>query len=95
MTETTDSQLIREATSIFIRLRDHPQDPDLLSERDRFLASGEAHRKAYSQMLAAWQVTGQAKKGKPSRAPLVAMTMACLVGVFLQRPRLRFICGRI
>lgn len=85
MTETTDSQLIREATSIFIRLRDHPQDPDLLSERDRFLAGGKAHRKAYSQMLAAWQVTGQAKKDKPSRAPLVALALACLVGGFFAK----------
>lgn len=69
MPDARETQLIREATDIFLRLRDKPDAPGLQQERDAFLARGEAERLAYKKMLQAWAVTEPKKSAGPSTLP--------------------------
>lgn len=66
MPDARETQLIREATDIFLRLRDNPDDFGLQQERDDFLARGAAERSAYQKMLQAWKVTEPTKKTGPT-----------------------------
>lgn len=72
MPETQDTQLIREATDIFLRLRDTPNDRGLQRERDQFLARGAGERAAYDRMLQVWNVTGVARPSTPSALSRIA-----------------------
>lgn len=80
MPDPHQSQLIREATFIFLRLRDNPDDPNLLKERDLFLARGEAEKLAYKQMLGAWQATKTETKKPGSKTLSVLAALAVLAG---------------
>lgn len=78
MPDIEETKLIRQATDIFLRLRDDPDNPTLQQERDDFLARGEAERAAYAKMLQVWKVTDPGKKPGPSTlsAVLVAGLLA-------------------
>ena len=65
MTEPTPKELLDEAADLFLRLRQSPDDPTLLQQRDRFLARGAAEQAAYGQIADAWTVTGGKKRSKP------------------------------
>lgn len=77
MPDTQETKLIRQATEIFLRLRDDPDNPTLQQERDEFLACGEAERTAYAKMLQVWQVTGPGRT--PGRSTLSAILVAGLL----------------
>ena len=57
MPDPHEAKLIREATSILLRLRDAPDDEALQRERDDFLQRGQAEKDAYTKLLHAWQAT--------------------------------------
>ena len=60
------TNLLEEAAMIFLAISEDPKDPDLLAEREQFLAKGEAHRQAYQKIENGWRVSG----GRPrSRLP--------------------------
>lgn len=85
MSGQDEKQLVREATRIFLRLRNAPEDPDILTERDRFLARGEEERRTYQEIVRAWQATGQKP---PSKTPVVLIALMLLSGslFFAQKP---------
>ena len=83
MPDAEETQLIREATDIFLRLRDEPDDPSLQQERDRFLARGAAERAAYTKLLQAWKVTDPGKKSGPSSLPAIIVAGALIAGGYL------------
>lgn len=56
--ETPDTRLLDEAALIFVQLRDAPQDPEFLAQRDVFLARGAAEKAAYAKIEASWRVSG-------------------------------------
>jgi transmembrane sensor len=83
MQDSQEIQRIREATDIFLRLRDNPEDPKLLRERDRFLARGAPERAAYKKMLQVWSVTGAAKRAhRPTIAPVLVAGVVAVAGYF-------------
>lgn len=78
MPDPHESDLIREATAIFLRLRDDPDNPALRVERDSFLARGEAERTAYAKMLRAWEATGPERLGKKPGSGTLSMALIAL-----------------
>lgn len=76
MPDAQETKLIREATDIFLRLRDNPENLALQQERNNFLARGEAERSAYQKMLQAWRVTKPTKK--PGNSTLPSLIIAAL-----------------
>lgn len=78
MSDARKTRLIREATEIFLRLRDAPEDEGCLKARDDFLDRGAAEREAYKKMLEAWQATETAPKRGSGLLPVVIA--ALLVG---------------
>ncbi|MEM6659306.1 MAG: FecR domain-containing protein [Pseudomonadota bacterium] len=73
--------LAEQAADIFTRLQEHPDDPELIRERDAFLARGEAERQVYSFVLKAWK--GTAVKRRGPRIGTVAVIACMLVSAFL------------
>lgn len=80
MPNADDAQLIREATSIFLRLRDAPDDPELIREKDDFLDRGPAERLAYTKMLSVWKATDTERRSRQTRAPLFLVAAVVLLG---------------
>ncbi|MEM1079354.1 MAG: FecR domain-containing protein [Pseudomonadota bacterium] len=80
MQEPHESDLIREATAIFLRLRDAPEDTDLQAERDRFLARGPEARAAYAKMLRAWQITETRPGPNRNIVPVLLVAMGLTAG---------------
>ncbi|MEL6206227.1 MAG: FecR domain-containing protein [Pseudomonadota bacterium] len=80
MPDAHQAKLIREATALFLRLRDDPDNADLREERDLFLARGDAEREAYAKMLKAWQVTETGKPSGPSALMIIAALSALIAG---------------
>lgn len=83
MQDSDEIQRIRDATDIFLRLRDNPEDPKLLRERESFLARGEEERLAYHKMLQVWSVTGTAKRAKRPGVASLALAGAVLVAGYV------------
>lgn len=83
MQEPNETQLVREATDIFLRLRDNPDDPALLQERDRFIERGEAESAAYAKMLKVWKVTDPGKRSGPTTLSSVFVAGALIVTGYL------------
>lgn len=82
MPDKIQSKLISEATSIFLRLRDDPENAELQAERDRFLAQGDAARQAYAKMLHAWQITDVGKRPGPSAVVAALAISLALAGAY-------------
>ncbi|MEM6480386.1 MAG: FecR domain-containing protein [Pseudomonadota bacterium] len=86
MPDPNREDLLREATSIFLRLRDDPDDPDFQEKRDTFVRRGQAERDAYAKVLEVWQATDTSP---PKRSPPIATTAAVgllFVGLFAYQP---------
>lgn len=60
MSKPDDEQLLNEAADIFLRLQEAPNDQAAKAVRDRFLARGEAERRAYDKIKRTWKVSGAA-----------------------------------
>lgn len=83
MSNPNQNRLIRQATEIFLRLRDDPDNLDLLREKDAFLRRGEAEKTAYKKVLSVWQATDTGKKPSSPKPLLIAgITMALAVGSY-------------
>lgn len=82
MPETTETELIREATEIFLSLRDNPDDPVLQGRRDAFVSRGDAERSAYAKMLQVWKVTDPGTATGPSKLPSVMLAAVLATGAF-------------
>lgn len=82
MSETTETELIREATEIFLSLRDNPDDPVLQGRRDAFVSRGDAERSAYAKMLQVWKVTDPGTATGPSKLPSVMLAAVLATGAF-------------
>ncbi|MEM9045489.1 MAG: FecR domain-containing protein [Pseudomonadota bacterium] len=78
MNDPKDSDLIREATSLFLRLRDYPEDEDLIRQRDRFLERGKAEREAYAKMLKVWKATETRSRSSAS-VPLLSLAFFAVI----------------
>lgn len=62
MAENHDEILVREATRIFLRLNQRPDDPLLIAAREDFLARGALERATYDEVERAWAVTGRRRR---------------------------------
>ena len=87
MSDPSDEGLVREATRLFLRLREDPENEQLIEERDAFLARGEAERRAYDQLLRAWQLTG--RKRRPRRSNLILILAMLVASVYFANEPLR------
>ena len=75
MKKDNREKLLREALSVFLDLRENPEDPETLRKRDAFLARGEEERKAYETAAKALNA-GRAKP--PSKIGGVVLLGALL-----------------
>ena len=91
MPDTQQTKLIRQATDIFLRLRDDPDNPTLQQERDDFLARGEAERAAYAKMLQVWKVTDPGKKPGPSTLSTILVAGLLIAGGYAAYDPLRIL----
>lgn len=82
MPNEDENRLIREATDIFLRLRDAPDDTDLQHVRDGFLSRGPAERQAYEKMLTVWQVTETGGTSRPKILPMIFFAVALGAGAY-------------
>lgn len=62
MPQIQEEQLVREATRIFLRLNQAPDDPVLIASREDFLARGAAERATYDEVARAWAITGRRRR---------------------------------
>ncbi|MEM7058162.1 MAG: FecR domain-containing protein [Pseudomonadota bacterium] len=83
----TDQQtkLLEEAALIFVQLREAPDDPELIAERDIFLAKGPDARAAFEKIEDGWKVSGGRTR---SRTPTILslVLLAALSWYFGAKP---------
>ncbi|MEM8556176.1 MAG: FecR domain-containing protein [Pseudomonadota bacterium] len=88
MTDPNHQHLLEEAADIYLRLLNEPDDPGVHMERDAFLGRGDAERRAWAEILDAWQATG-ARRKSPARAVQAAVVLAAIGLGFAFWPNLR------
>ncbi|MGR3378941.1 FecR family protein [Salipiger abyssi] len=77
--------LIAEASDIFIRLREDPDNPDLLALRQAFRQRGRAERDIYDRVARAWE--GAGRRTGPGKALTVILVCVLVASAcFLARP---------
>lgn len=99
MPDQDTEHYVAMAADLFVRLREDPEDPDLLARRDAFLQSGAEARRIYARVEQAWGSTGP---GTPGPAPAcvpsgrrrgilgVALFLLLACGWFAQEPVARW-----
>lgn len=88
------TQLLDEAALIFVQLREAPDDPALLAERDSFLARGPAARAAYQKIQDGWQISGGRPRSR-TKTILSLVLVATLCWYFGAKPVLDFLIADI
>ncbi|MEM6904265.1 MAG: FecR domain-containing protein [Pseudomonadota bacterium] len=76
MNDAEQERLLDEAATIFLQLRQNPDEIALIGERDAFLARGQAERRAYRTIVKAW--SGAAPKRRSSKLASIALLAAGL-----------------
>ncbi|MEM7733001.1 MAG: FecR domain-containing protein [Pseudomonadota bacterium] len=77
--------LIDEASSIFVRLREDPENASLLAERKAFQDRGETEREIYAHVAKAW--AGVGRKPGPNTPLMVALLAGVLaLGLLVTKP---------
>ncbi|MEM9910607.1 MAG: FecR domain-containing protein [Pseudomonadota bacterium] len=71
MTDQNRKELIDEAADIFVRLREDPDNADILAERDAFLDRGTLEQDVYGHVIKAWSGAGR----KPSANKPLVLTL--------------------
>lgn len=79
MGEQSSEEVLERAVHLFLRLRDAPNDPDLIKQRDAFLASGDDERAAFAKATNAWRATKPERRSRP----LMSLFWAAAVGAAL------------
>lgn len=74
MADQEREKLMREAADIFLRLRDSPDDADLLAKRDAFKARGQAEREVYDKLVKMWKASGVVD---PTNTPRSVVLFIC------------------
>lgn len=82
MAGSSDKALLREAVEIFLKLEEDPRNPELLAQRDAFLARGAPARRAYDKAMATWQATDLRPK-RPKLGLVILATGLALGGYLL------------
>ncbi|MEM7508370.1 MAG: FecR domain-containing protein [Pseudomonadota bacterium] len=92
MSDQDKRQLIDDAADIFIRLRDAPEDADLLRARDAFLARGEEERAAWDRLARIWGTRPQKRRRRTPLLPLLFIVAGGLAAMLYgQDARLNFL----
>lgn len=78
MENTPDRELVEEATDIFLRLRDAPDDASILQIKKAFLARGKAETEAWNRVARVWH-----SKPKPKSRGTALTIAAALVSAGL------------
>lgn len=60
-------ELMREAAEIFFKLRDDPDNAELLARRDAFMARGKEEQATYEHLLKTWKASGVMRAPKTLR----------------------------
>ncbi|MEM6901007.1 MAG: FecR domain-containing protein [Pseudomonadota bacterium] len=82
--QSDNESLFREAARLVIRLNENPGDPQTLSDRDVFLARGDAERDAFARTVRTVKI---ARKRSPKRATIITIFMlfsACAISLGLE-----------
>lgn len=87
MSDADRQDRVREATRIFLRLREDPENTALLAAREAFLARGPTEREVYEKLVRAWQA---ARERRPMRSGgLLLLLCAVLAGLYVAADPLR------
>ncbi|MEM8576046.1 MAG: FecR domain-containing protein, partial [Pseudomonadota bacterium] len=84
MSISANEHLLEQASAIFLKLQEAPEDVGLLTERDAFLAGGEAHREAYFFIAKAYAATSPRRRGKI--LPTIVVFLVLSLGAYLAGP---------
>ncbi|MEM7058833.1 MAG: FecR domain-containing protein [Pseudomonadota bacterium] len=85
MSKPDRKKLLDDAADIFLKLREHPNDPSMQAARDEFVGRGPAEMAAYTQIQQMWTVSG-ARKKRSTSGPIVMVFLACLLAWQLYQP---------
>ncbi|MEM8793731.1 MAG: FecR domain-containing protein [Pseudomonadota bacterium] len=84
-TDPERARIVEEASDIFVRLQNDPENESLIRKRAEFLARGEAEREAWAYLLKAWKGTARKRRPKP---PLIVALLGIVAAAayFLSEP---------
>ncbi|MEO0622186.1 MAG: FecR domain-containing protein [Pseudomonadota bacterium] len=89
MPAADEDRLVREATRLFLRLRQAPSDPTRVAARDRFLERGVAECAAYNEVERAWAITGAGRRGQKRTFYALALVACVAVSAYAASGALR------
>ncbi|MEM9140612.1 MAG: FecR domain-containing protein [Pseudomonadota bacterium] len=82
MGEQSNEEILERAVQLFLRLRDAPDDQDLIKQRDMFLASGAAERAAFAKAENAWRATRPKRRSAGLRSFLLLAMLGAATYAF-------------
>lgn len=85
MANVDQQHRVREATRIFLQLKQDPDNETLLQARDAFISRGEQERGTYFDVEKAWSMTGRSKR-VPTRSALAWMLVLGVSAYFAYAP---------